>query len=79
MDARITVTHLNQIFALGLGDEWLELWRGEGIDETGFRDHEQKDLRASKDRQFVSLCGACQSIKNTPKHGGKRPERRDAV
>ena len=39
---------LNEILPLGLGDERLELSSSEGIDETGLRDHEEKDLGAGE-------------------------------
>lgn len=42
-------TYLDEILALGLGDEWLELWRGECVHETGLRDDEQQDLRSGED------------------------------
>ena len=29
--------YLNQVLALGLGNKWLQLWRGEGVDEAGLR------------------------------------------
>ena len=47
--------NLNEIFAFCLCDQWLELGGGKGIDETGFRNHEEKDLSTSEDGQFVSL------------------------
>ncbi len=33
-------TYLNQVLALGLGDQRLELGGGEGVDQTSFRDDE---------------------------------------
>lgn len=33
--------HLDQILALGFGDQGLELGSGEGVDESGFRDDKQ--------------------------------------
>lgn len=47
--------YLDQVLALGLGHQRLELGSGEGVDETGLGDNEQKDLGASEDRQFVGL------------------------
>jgi hypothetical protein len=52
--------YLDQVLALGLGDQRLELGSGEGVDETSLGDDEQKDLGASEDRQFVGLARACQ-------------------
>ena len=34
------VRYLNQVLALGLGDKWLQLWSGEGVDETGLGNDE---------------------------------------
>lgn len=39
-------TGLNQRLALVFGDERLQLGSGEGIDKTGFRNDQQKDLCA---------------------------------
>ena len=48
-------TCLDEILALGLGDEGLELGSGEGIDETGLGDDKEEDLGASEGREFVRL------------------------
>jgi hypothetical protein len=48
-------TYLNQILALGLGNERLELRRGEGIHEAGLRDDKQEDLGAGEYGQLVGL------------------------
>ena len=50
-------TYLDQILALRLGHKRLELWGGEGIDQTSLGDDEQEDLRAGEDRQLVCLLG----------------------
>lgn len=39
--SRRNIIYLNQVLALWLGDKWLELGGGEGVDETRFRDHEK--------------------------------------
>jgi len=51
-------THLDEVFAFGLGDERLQLGRCEGVDETGFRDDEQENLRACEDGKLVRLARA---------------------
>lgn len=48
-------SYLDQVLALGLGHQGLELGGGESVDETSLGDNKQKDLGASKDRQFVGL------------------------
>lgn len=48
-------TGLDQVLALGLCDERLELGGGEGVDKTSFRDHQQKDLGACESAQLVRL------------------------
>ena len=48
-------SYLDQVLALGLGHQRLELGSGEGVDETSLGHDEQKDLGASEDRQFVGL------------------------
>jgi hypothetical protein len=47
--------YLDEVLALGLGDQRLELGGGEGVDQPRLGDDEQEDLRASQDRQFVRL------------------------
>lgn len=47
--------YLDQVLALGLGDQRLELGGREGVDQTGLRDDEEEDLRAGQDRQLVRL------------------------
>ena len=46
---------LNEVLALGLCDERLELGSGEGIDKTGLRDDEEKDLSTSEGGKLVGL------------------------
>jgi hypothetical protein len=48
-------TYLDQVLALGLGDEWLQLGGGEGVDETGLGDDQKEHLGAGEDGQFVGL------------------------
>lgn len=48
-------THLDQVLALRLGDQWLKLRSGKGIDQTGLGHDEQQHLSARKNRQFISL------------------------
>lgn len=52
-------TNLDEVLALGLGDQRLELRGGEGVDETGFRHDKQKDLSAGEDGQLVGLGRSC--------------------
>ena len=47
--------YLDEVLALGLGDEWLELGSGEGVDKTGFGHDEEKHLSASQDGKLVGL------------------------
>jgi len=46
---------LDEIFAFWLGDKWLELGSGEGVDKTGFGDDKQQDLCASQCGELVGL------------------------
>lgn len=48
-------TGLDQVLALGLCDERLKLGCCEGVDESSFRDHQQKDLCACQCAQLVRL------------------------
>lgn len=50
-------TYLDEILALGLGDERLQLGGGEGVDETGLGDDKQQHLGAGEDGQLVGLLG----------------------
>ena len=47
--------YLDQILALSLGDQRLELGGREGVDQPRLGDDEEKDLRAGQDRQLVCL------------------------
>lgn len=40
--------YLDKILALSLGDEWLELRSGEGVDQASLGDNEQQDLGAGQ-------------------------------
>lgn len=44
------IAYLDQIFALGLGNERLELGSGEGINQARLGDDQQEDLSACQDR-----------------------------
>lgn len=48
-------SYLNEVLALGLRDERLELGSGEGVDETGLGHDEKKHLGAGEDRELVCL------------------------
>jgi hypothetical protein len=41
--------YLDEVLALGFGNEGLELRRGEGVDEAGFGHDKQQHLRAGED------------------------------
>ncbi len=47
--------YLDQILALWLCDQRLQLGRREGVDKTGFGHDEKQDLSTCQDRQFVCL------------------------
>lgn len=47
--------YLDEVLALGLGDEGLQLRCREGVDEASLRDDEQQHLGAGEDGQFVGL------------------------
>jgi hypothetical protein len=49
------VAYLDEVLALGLCDEWLQLWGCEGVDETGLRDNEEQYLSTSENGQFIGL------------------------
>ena len=58
-DARgLGMPYLNQVLALGLCDERLELGRGEGVDQPGFRHDQEQDLGACQNRELVGLAHA---------------------
>lgn len=46
---------MDEVLALWLSDERLELGSCEGVDQSGLRNNKQQDLSASEDREFVSL------------------------
>lgn len=48
-------TGLNEVLALGLGHEGLELRGGEGVDEAGFGDDQKKDLSSGENGKLVGL------------------------
>jgi hypothetical protein len=47
--------YLNQVLAFGLGDERLKLRCCKRVHQAGFRDDEEKNLGAGKNRQLVGL------------------------
>jgi hypothetical protein len=51
----LTSTYLDEVLALGLGDERLQLGGGECVDKTGLGDDQQQHLGAGEDGQLVSL------------------------
>lgn len=51
-----STTHLNEVLALCLGNQWLKLRRGKSIDQTGLRHHQQQHLSTREDGQFICLC-----------------------
>lgn len=53
--AGVRWAYLDQVLAFRLCDERLKLGGGECIDETRFRDDQEKNLSAGKDREFVCL------------------------
>ena len=48
-------TYLDEILALGLCDERLQLGRGECVDQARFGDDEKQNLGAGEDGELVSL------------------------
>lgn len=49
------MAYLDEVLALGLGDQRLKFGGSEGVDKTGFRDDQEKNLSASQDREFIGL------------------------
>ena len=49
-------THLNEVLALRLGNQWLKLRGGKSIDQTGLGHHQQQHLSTREDGQFICLC-----------------------
>jgi hypothetical protein len=49
------MAYLNEVLALGLCDEWLELGSSEGVDKTSLRYDQKENLGAGQDREFISL------------------------
>lgn len=52
---RRAATYLDEVLALGLGDERLQLGRGEGVDQTRLGHDEKQDLGAGQDGELISL------------------------
>lgn len=48
-------THLNEVLALRLGNQWLKLRGGKSIDQTGLGHHQQQHLSTREDGQFICL------------------------
>jgi hypothetical protein len=55
MRQRCSAAYLDEILALGLGDQRLQLRCGEGVDEARLGDDEQQHLRAGQDGELVGL------------------------
>lgn len=55
MGQGLVVAYLNEVFAFGLCDKWLELRCCESVDKACLRDNQKKNLCAGEDREFVSL------------------------
>jgi hypothetical protein len=49
------IANLDQVLALGLGHQRLQLGRGEGVYQTRLGHDEQQDLGACQDRQLIGL------------------------
>ncbi len=65
LPAGCNATHLDEILAFWLRHEWLELWGGEGVDESGFGHDKKEDLGAGQDGEFVGL-EQCDALAWTP-------------
>lgn len=50
-------THLDQVLALWLGDQRLELGRGEGVDQSRLGDNQEQDLSTGQNGQLIGLVG----------------------
>lgn len=46
---------MDEVLAVRLGDEWLELGSGKSVDESCFGDNKQQNLSAGEDGQLVGL------------------------
>jgi hypothetical protein len=55
MRLRCRAAYLDEVLALGLGHQRLQLWCGEGVDEARLGHDEEQHLRAGQDRQLVGL------------------------
>lgn len=51
----LEATYLDQVLALGLGDERLQLGGREGIDKASLGDDQQENLGTRKNGQLVGL------------------------
>ena len=51
-------TRLDEVLALGLGDEGLELGSGECVHETGLGDDKEQHLGAGESGEFIRLYDA---------------------
>jgi hypothetical protein len=43
------MAYLNQVLALGLGNQRLKFWGSKGVDKAGFGDDQEENLSASQD------------------------------
>ena len=71
-------TCLDEVLALGLCDERLELRSSEGVDEPGLRHNEQKDPGAGEGRELVRLGNATQRAKTGERIRTRQKGRRTA-
>ncbi len=60
--------YLDQVLALGLGDQGLQLGRCEGVDEARLGHDQQQHLCAGQDGQLVGL----RADGAVSKHGGRK-------
>lgn len=71
--------YLDEVLALGLGDERLQLGRGEGVDEAGLGDDEEQHLGAGEDRELVGLQRESIAMLGTMRRGHGASSRRCAT
>ena len=64
-----TATRLDEVLALGLGDEGLELGSGECVHETGLGDDKEQHLGAGEGREFIRLHDAKWGTRGNTRRG----------
>lgn len=52
---RVGAAYLNEVLAIRLRDQRLQLWCCKGVDETCLGNDEEENLCSSENRQLVSL------------------------